>query len=69
MDGNKTTLALTLTVPALPSLPEGGMSVIFDSHACDGQNDNVFKPPVVGTGKEGQRGRGCMNEKQGQSGE
>ena len=37
-------------------------TVIFDSCACDGQNDNT---PMAGAGKEGRRRRGFMNEKGG----
>jgi hypothetical protein len=53
--------------PALLNSPEDGLSVIFDSHACDEQNSDDAS--MAGLGKEAQRCRGLMNEKQRQSGE
>jgi hypothetical protein len=59
-------LTLALMAPALLSSPEDGLSVVFESHTCDGQNDDT---PGAGAGKEGPRCRGFVNEKQGRSGE
>jgi hypothetical protein len=60
-------LALAQMTPALLNSPEDGLSVIFDSHACNEQNSDDAS--MAGLGKEAQRCRGLMNEKQRQSGE